>query len=186
MTVHVSSPAAHSLASESTSERAGGGLNLAGIGVIGIDHVGIAVTDLDHAVQLHETVLGLRCDLVEENESEQVREAMMSTDGPHGGPRIQLLASSSPTSTIGRFLDRSGPGLQHLALRVADIDKACRVLQERGVTLLYREQHDGTAGSRVNFVHPQDAGGVLIELVEPAIGPCTGESSGLPALSPIS
>lgn len=183
MTV-LSSSAVRLLASGSTSEAAGGGLDLAGIGVTGIDHVGIAVTDLDQAVQFHETVLGSRCDLVEENESEQVREAMMSLDGPDGRPRIQLLASTSPTSTIGRFLDRSGPGLQHLALRVANIDKACRALQERGVRLLYQEQQDGTAGSRVNFVHPQDAGGVLIELVQPAISSCSGESSGLADLSP--
>jgi methylmalonyl-CoA/ethylmalonyl-CoA epimerase len=181
----LSSSALRTLASGSTSEAGKGGLDVAGIGVTGIDHVGIAVTDLDQAVRFHETVFGSRCDLVEESESEQVREAMMSLDGSDG-PRIQLLATSSPTSTIGRFLDRSGPGLQHLALRVADIDMACRALQERGVRLLYQEQQDGTAGSRVNFVHPQDTGGVLIELVEPATSSGSPESSGLADLRPVS
>lgn len=180
MTGHVSSSATHSPVLAGAEEGAGSGFDLVGFGVTGIDHVGIAVTDLDRAVQFHETVLGLRCDLVEESENEQVREAMMSLDGSTCGPRVQLLASTSPTSTIGRFLDRSGPGLQHLALRVADIDKAHRVLQERGVRLLYKEQQAGTAGSRVNFIHPQDAGGVLIELVEPAIGRGAGEPPGPP------
>ena len=82
--------------------------------------------------------------------------------------RIQLLAPVDETSTIAKFLDRSGPGMQQLAYRVEDVDAVSATLRDRGVRLLYDDARRGTSGSRVNFVHPKDAGGVLIELVEPA------------------
>jgi methylmalonyl-CoA/ethylmalonyl-CoA epimerase len=84
---------------------------------------------------------------------------------------VQILAPLTPQSTIAKFLDRSGPGLQQVAYRVEDVEKVCAVLRERGVRLLYPEPKRGTAGSRINFVHPKDAGGVLVELVEPAATP---------------
>jgi methylmalonyl-CoA/ethylmalonyl-CoA epimerase len=74
----------------------------------------------------------------------------------------------SPESTIAKFLDRNGPGVQQVAYTVADVDAACAALRDRGVRLLYESPGRGTAGSRINFVHPKDAGGVLVELVEPA------------------
>jgi len=77
----------------------------------------------------------------------------------------------SPDTTIGRFLDRHGPGLQQLAYRVSDVEAAAAALRAAGLRLLYEEPRRGTAGSRVNFVHPKDAGGVLVELVEPAAHP---------------
>jgi len=139
-----------------------------GIGVLRIDHVGVAVTDLDDAVAWHERVLGLRCVHVETNEEQGVREAMLAV-GPDGdGAAIQLLAPLTPESPIAKFLDRSGPGMQQLAYTVADIDAACAALRERGVRLLYPQPRRGTAGSRINFIHPKDAGGVLVELVQPA------------------
>jgi methylmalonyl-CoA/ethylmalonyl-CoA epimerase len=81
---------------------------------------------------------------------------------------VQLLAPLSESSTIAKFLERRGPGLQQVAYTVADIERASAALRERGVRLLYENPRRGTAGSRVNFVHPKDAGGVLVELVEPA------------------
>ena len=84
------------------------------------------------------------------------------------GAAIQLLAPLRPDSPIGKFIDRNGPGIQQLAYRVTDIDAACAALREKGVRLLYAEPRRGTADSRINFVHPRDAGGVLVELVEPA------------------
>jgi methylmalonyl-CoA/ethylmalonyl-CoA epimerase len=84
------------------------------------------------------------------------------------GSCIQLLAPLDDTSAIARFLDRHGPGMQQLAYRVTDLEAVSAVLRERGVRLLYDVGRRGTAGSLVNFVHPKDAGGVLIELVEPA------------------
>jgi methylmalonyl-CoA/ethylmalonyl-CoA epimerase len=85
-----------------------------------------------------------------------------------GAGCLQLLAPIDEKSAIAKFLDRSGPGLQQLAYRVTDVERVSAVLRERGLRLLYDEPRRGTAGSRINFVHPKDAGGVLIELVEPA------------------
>jgi methylmalonyl-CoA/ethylmalonyl-CoA epimerase len=81
---------------------------------------------------------------------------------------VQLLAPLSPGSPIARFLDRRGPGVQQVAYRVEDIEATSKALRDKGLHLLYDEPRRGTAGSRVNFVHPKDAGGVLVELVEPA------------------
>jgi len=105
--------------------------------------------------------------LHEETNAEQgVREAMMAVGD--SGSCIQLLAPLSPESTIAKFLDRSGPGIQQLAYRVEDLDAVSATLRERGMRLLYPEARRGTSGSRVNFIHPKDAGGILVELVEPA------------------
>jgi len=90
--------------------------------------------------------------------------------GYGAGAQIQLLAALTPASTIARFLDRNGPGLQQLAYRVDDLDAVSERLRATGLRLLYESGRRGTAGSRVNFVHPKDAGGVLVELVEPAVG----------------
>jgi methylmalonyl-CoA/ethylmalonyl-CoA epimerase len=95
-----------------------------------------------------------------------VREAMLAVGD--GSTRIQLLAPLTSQSTIAKFLDRNGPGVQQVAYTVADIDAASATLRERGMRLLYDQPRRGTAGSRVNFVHPKDAGGVLVELVQPA------------------
>ena len=131
-----------------------------------IDHVGVAVPDLDVAIAFYESTYGMRLLHEETNAEQGVREAMMAVGD--SGSCIQLLAPLSPESTIAKFLDRSGPGIQQLAYRVADIDAVSATLRERGVRLLYDAPKNGTAGSRVNFVHPKDAGGVLVELVEPA------------------
>lgn len=131
-----------------------------------IDHVGIAVADLDEAIEFYARTFGMQKVHEEQSEEQGVREAMLAVGD--SGSCIQLLAPLRPDSTIGKFLDRNGPGIQQLAYRVVDIDEVCGVLRERGVRLLYDEPRRGTAGSRINFVHPKDAGGVLIELVEPA------------------
>ena len=131
-----------------------------------IDHVGIAVPDLREAIAFYELAFGITSVHEEVNEEQGVREAMMSVGD--SGSCVQLLAPLSPESTIARFLDRSGPGVQQVAYRVEDVDEASTMLRERGLRLLYDAPRRGTAGSRVNFVHPKDAGGVLVELVEPA------------------
>lgn len=136
--------------------------------VTGIDHVGIAVPDFEAAVEFYRVTFGLELAHEEINEEQGVREAMLRAPGDPGtGAAVQLLAPLSPTSTIARFLDRSGPGLQQLAYRVTDIESAMAALRATGVRLLYDAARRGTAGSRINFIHPKDAGGVLIELVEP-------------------
>ena len=133
---------------------------------IAIDHVGIAVPDLDEAIAYYRDTFGLHVAHEETNEEQGVREAMLAVGD--SGSHIQLLAPLDAESTIAKFIDRSGPGLQQLAYRVTDVDAACAALREKGVRLLYAEPRRGTADSRINFVHPRDAGGVLVELVEAA------------------
>jgi methylmalonyl-CoA/ethylmalonyl-CoA epimerase len=136
------------------------------VGLLRIDHVGIAVADLDAAIEFYGRVFGMRCVHTEENQEQGVREAMLAVG--EGTDRIQLLAPLRPDSAIAKFLDRSGPGVQQVAYTVADVGATSAALRERGVRLLYDAPRRGTGGSRINFVHPRDAGGVLVELVEPA------------------
>jgi methylmalonyl-CoA/ethylmalonyl-CoA epimerase len=136
-----------------------------------IDHVGVAVPDLDAAIELYSTAYGMTVAHRETNEEQKVEEAMMQINAEGGDSttqRIQLLAPLNEESTIAKFLDRSGPGLQQLAFRVTDVEAVSATLRERGLRLLYDAPRRGTANSRINFVHPKDAGGVLVELVEPA------------------
>ena len=138
------------------------------IGLLRIDHVGIAIPDLDEAIAFYERTFGMRCVHIETNQEQGVREAMLVVGPDESGGYVQLLAPLSADSAIGKFLARRGPGIQQVAYTVADIDAACETLRGRGVRLLYETSKRGTAGSRINFVHPKDAGGVLVELIEPA------------------
>jgi methylmalonyl-CoA/ethylmalonyl-CoA epimerase len=135
--------------------------------LLGIDHVGIAVPDLDDAISFHTRVLGLRVVHREVNADQGVAEAMLAAAGQAAETaQVQLIAPIDTTSPIARFLERRGPGLQHVAYRVTDVDAAAAVLRPQGVRLLYDFAKQGTRGSRINFLHPSDAGGVLVELVE--------------------
>jgi methylmalonyl-CoA/ethylmalonyl-CoA epimerase len=137
--------------------------------VTAIDHVGIAVPDLDAAKAWYLDNLGLVCLHQETNEAQGVVEAMV---GPAGAEKthalIQLLSPIDETSTIAKFIDRNGPGLQQMAVRVTDVEEVTRRLVANGLRVLYDAPRRGTANSRINFIHPKDAGGVLLELVEPA------------------
>jgi methylmalonyl-CoA/ethylmalonyl-CoA epimerase len=137
------------------------------VGLQRLDHVGIAVPDLTEAIAYYQDVFGMRCVHQEVNQEQGVREAMLVV-GEEGGAYVQLLAPLRPDSPIAAFLDRRGPGVQQVAYTVADLEATCARLRERGVRLLYESPKRGTAGSRINFIHPKDAGGVLVELVEPA------------------
>jgi methylmalonyl-CoA/ethylmalonyl-CoA epimerase len=132
-----------------------------------IDHVGVAVPDFDAAVALYRDTFGMELVHEETNEEQGVHEAMMAVGDSTSC--VQILAPLTPESTIAKFLDRSGPGLQQVAYRVESLDRVSSILRERDVRLLYPEPKRGTAGSRINFVHPRDAGGVLVELIEPAV-----------------
>jgi len=133
-----------------------------------IDHVGIAVADLDSAVDFYERAFGMTKAHEEVNEEQGVREAMMAVGD--SGSFIQLLAPLSSESTIAKFLDRSGPGIQQVAYAVDDVEAAAAALRERGVRVLYDTARVGTGGSLMNFCHPKDCGGVLIEIVQAAPG----------------
>jgi methylmalonyl-CoA/ethylmalonyl-CoA epimerase len=134
-----------------------------------LDHIGIAVADLDEAIRFYEFTFGMRCVHTETNLEQGVREAMLEV-GPGGGV-VQLLAPLTPDSTIARFLARSGPGVQQVAYEVDDIEAVSDQLRSRGVRVLYDSAKTGTEGSLVNFIHPKDAGGVLVELVQHPVRP---------------
>ena len=137
--------------------------------VTGIDHVGIAVPDLDAAITWYHDHLGMIVVHEEINDEQGVREAMLAVRGaPGGSVQVQLMAPLDDTCTIAKFIDKRGPGLQQLAYRVSDLDTLSERLRATGVRLLYDAPRRGTSNSRINFIHPKDAGGVLVELVEPA------------------
>jgi methylmalonyl-CoA/ethylmalonyl-CoA epimerase len=144
-----------------------------------IDHVGVAVPDLDAAVAFYAERFGFEVVHEEVNEEQGVREVMLAVGT--SGARLQLLAPLTSQSAIARFLERSGPGLQQLAYRVTSIDAAMEAVRSTGMRLLYDAPRPGTAGSRINFIHPKDAGGVLVELVEPRTAP-PGAAAGRPAV----
>jgi len=135
-----------------------------------IDHVGIAVADLDDAIAFYARTFDLRVIHLETNEDQGVREAMLAVGDSHN-TQLQLLAPLSDDSPVARFLRHTGPGVQQVAYTVDDVDAVAQTLRERGLRVLFERGRPGTAGSRVNFVHPKDAGGVLVELVEPAPTP---------------
>src|SRR5258705_12397505 len=105
----------------------------------------------------------------EANADQGIREALLSVRGAASGRgEIQLMAELDATSTIAKFLDKRGPGLQQFAYRVSDLDALSERLREQGIRLIYDAPRVGTSNSRINFIHPKDGGGVLIELVEAA------------------
>lgn len=127
-----------------------------------IDHIGIAVRDLGQAARLYEGVLGVRCQHTETVETEQVRVAFF----PVGESEIELLEATAAESPIARFIERRGEGLHHLCLEVPDIEAALRQVRAAGVPVLEPAPRDGAHGSRVAFLHPKGANGVLVELVQ--------------------
>ncbi len=132
-------------------------------GLVGIDHVGIAVENLDSAIAFYATHFGAVLTHRETNSKQLVEEAMIQI----GNSTIQLLAATDPASTIAKFIAKSGVGIQQLAYRVTDISAAVAAARALGIRVLYEDEQIGTAGAKINFLHPKDCGGVLIELVEP-------------------
>ena len=138
-------------------------------GLLGLDHVGVAVADLETAISFYRDVLGLRVVHREDNLEQQVAEVMLASS--EAGPvsnQLQLLMPLTEDSVLKRFLVRRGSGLHHVAYAVSDVRSASRILRQCGVRVLYDAPRAGTRGSQINFVHPKDTGGVLLELVEHA------------------
>ena len=131
--------------------------------VIGIDHVGLAVKDLDEAIDRWVNHYGAKLHSREVNQEQGVEEAMLQLSD---GSQIQLLAALSEDSTIGKFLAKSGEGIQQLALKVSDLAKAMDRLNNAQIRTVYPAQKKGSNGTSINFIHPKSTGGVLIELVE--------------------
>ncbi|MFP5333036.1 MAG: methylmalonyl-CoA epimerase [Acidimicrobiia bacterium] len=130
--------------------------------LLNLDHTAIAVRDLDAAIAGYEDRYRISPLYRETVESQGVEEAMI----PVGGSFIQLLQPLSPDSPVGRFLDRHGEGLHHVAFAVVDIETALQHLADRDAALIDRHPRFGGRGARIAFVHPRDLGGTLIELVE--------------------
>lgn len=129
-----------------------------------IDHVGVAVEDLDAAIQLYEGALGMPL-VHRETVSEQGVEAVLLDVGEG---HVELLAPLGPDTPVGKFLGRKGPGLHHVAYAVSDIERTLTELADGGTELIDREPRTGIRGSRVAFLHPRSTGGVLTEIVQPS------------------
>jgi methylmalonyl-CoA/ethylmalonyl-CoA epimerase len=131
-----------------------------------IDHVGVAVDDLDAAIALHEETYGMALAHREVVEQQGVEAVLLDVGASH----VELLRPLQPDTAVGRFLASRGPGLHHVAYRVDDIESALADLRDRGLQLIDETPRVGIRDSRVAFVHPQSAGGVLTEIVQPAEG----------------
>jgi len=128
-----------------------------------VAHVGIAVKDLEEGIALWSGLFGLRLKMIEEIRERGLKVAVLEADE---GPAVELIASLDEASEVARFLEQRGEGIHHLCLRVPDVRETMEKLKQRGVRFVHEEPGKGTEGSRVAFVHPRSAGGVLVELKE--------------------
>lgn len=131
-----------------------------------IDHVGVAVEDIDAALALYRETLGVELEHRETVEEQGVDAALLGVGEGH----VELLAPLGPETPVGRYLAKRGPGLHHVAYAVEDIDAALESLRAAGTRLIDEQARNGIRDSRVAFVHPGAVGGVLTELVQPAEG----------------
>ena len=131
-----------------------------------IDHIGVATDDLDGALALYEGSFGMPVAHRETVESQGVEAVLLDVGEGH----VELLSPLGPDTPVGKYLDKRGPGLHHVAYAVADIDKTLGELKESGIELIDSEPRQGIRDSRVAFLHPRSTGGVLTEIVEPAEG----------------
>ena len=129
-----------------------------------VEHIGIATKSIDDTLRFWRDALGLEVVHTETVEEQGVRVAML----PAGEARIELLEPTGPSSPVAKFMEKRGPGIHHVAVRVADIRAALARLKEKGARLIDEEPRQGADGCLVAFVHPSASGGVLLELVEDA------------------
>jgi len=126
----------------------------------GLDHVAIAVKDLDQAVALYRDVLGLSLAEIEEVPEQQVKTAIFG----HGAGRIELICPTAADTGVAKFLEKRGEGLHHICIEVADIEAAIAAMKARGAPMIDETPKPGAGGAKVAFVHPKGAHGVLVEL----------------------
>ncbi len=129
-----------------------------------VDHIGIAVTDLDAGIRLYSGLLGLELIAVEEVPREKLKVALLKLDRAGGPTCVELLQPLDPDSNVGRFLEKRGPGLHHVAFAAQDMNAALAGCRAAGLRLLSEEPLPGAHGKQVVFLHPKDTGGVLIEI----------------------
>ncbi|MCF6461110.1 methylmalonyl-CoA epimerase [Clostridium sp. Cult3] len=127
-----------------------------------VDHIGIAVKDLDEALKFYEEVLGIKCVNTEVVEEQKVKVAFL----PIGDTEVELLESTEEDGPIAKFIEKRGEGIQHIAYRVEDIEKAIEELKEKGIRMIDEKPRYGAGGAKIAFLHPKSTYGVLIELCE--------------------
>ena len=127
-----------------------------------IDHIGIAVKSLEEGLAFYENTLGIKSHGVEEVAEQKVKVAFL----PCGDSELELLESTDPEGAVARFIEKNGEGIQHIAIRVENIEAALAELKEKGVRLIDEEPRYGAGGARIAFVHPKATNGVLLELCQ--------------------
>ncbi len=127
-----------------------------------IEHIGIAVSDLEETVKLYEEILGLKCYGIEEVKDQKVRTAFFSV----GQTKVELLESTDPEGPVGRFIEKRGQGVHHLAFATENLEKTLDDLEKKGVQLIDKKPRKGAEGLDIAFLHPKSTGGVLIELCD--------------------
>ena len=125
-----------------------------------IEHIGIAVNSLEEAIPYYEKMLGLTCYAIEEVADQKVKTAFFMV----GQTKIELLESTDPDGPIGKFLEKKGPGVHHLAFAVDDVNKSLNELEEKGVQLIDKTARKGAEGMNIGFLHPKSTMGVLTEI----------------------
>lgn len=130
--------------------------------ILKIDHIGIAVNSIEEASEIYTELLGLEMHGVEEVAEQKVKVAFI----PVGESEVELLESTDPEGPIARFIEKNGEGVQHIAFRVEDIEKALEELKQKGVRLIDEKPRYGAGGAKIAFIHPKATKGVLIELCE--------------------
>ena len=131
-----------------------------------IDHIGVAVEDLDESIALYGERLGMELQHRETVEEQGVEAVLLEVGEGH----VELLSPLGPDTAVGKFLERGGPGMHHVAYRTDDIEAALARLRDAGMRLVDEQPRTGIMDSRVAFVHPKSTGGVLTEIVQPAEG----------------
>lgn len=129
-----------------------------------VDHIGIAVEDLEESIALYKGLLGLELDGIEDVPREKLRVAFLRLNNASGIGHIELLESQDPESNVGKFLAKKGPGLHHVAFAAADMEQALANCREAGLRLLNEEPLPGAHGKSIVFAHPKSTGGVLVEI----------------------
>ena len=127
-----------------------------------VDHIGVAVSNLEEALKIYTDVLGLKLHGTEVVEEQKVRVAFM----PVGDTEIELLESTDAEGPIAKFIEKRGEGIQHIAFSVDDIEAALEQMRQQGVRLIDEKPRYGAGGARIAFLHPKATGGVLVELCE--------------------
>jgi len=131
------------------------------VNILKVDHIGIAVKSLAESSKLYE-LLGIKSTGTEEVAEQKVKVAFF----PVGDSEVELLESTTPDGPIARYIEKNGEGIQHIALRVDDLEKALAELKAKGVRLIDEKPRYGAGGARIAFVHPKSTGGILLELSE--------------------